>query len=139
MSILSVNNLQMVKKTTIKATILIAIFSVFLEISSKTIVNYLIFLALLYTTLTIYIFWKISQRIEISGDHITIRNPLTTKTIRISSVIEVFTNRGMMQRRFGLASTYIITKSRNYLIKDLDYNGSIIREIENFAGDKYIK
>ena len=135
----SSNDLRMAKKTTIKATILIAIFSLFLEISSKTLLNYLIFLALLYVTLFIYILWKISQKIEISEDHITIRNPLSSRTIKLSNVIEVFTNRGMMQKRFGLASTYIITKNKNYLIKDIEFNGNLMKELEKFAGDKYVK
>jgi membrane protein YdbS with pleckstrin-like domain len=135
----SSNDLRMAKKTTIKATILIAIFSLFLEISSKTLLNYFIFLALLYVTLFIYILWKISQKIEISEDHITIRNPLSNRIIKLSNVIEVFTNRGMMQRRFGLASTYIITKNKNYLIKDIEFNGNLMKDLEEFARDKYVK
>jgi membrane protein YdbS with pleckstrin-like domain len=139
MSNLRINNRQMAKKTTIKATILIAIFSVFLEISAKTFLNYLIFLAILYLTLIFYIYWKTTQKIEIFDDHITINTPLTTRTVRLSNVIEVFTNRGMMQKRFGLASTYIITKSRNYLLKDLEFNGDLIKKIEEFAREKYVK
>ena len=139
MSNLRSKNRQMATKTTIKATILIAIFSVFLEISAKTFVNYLIFLAILYITLLAYIYWKTVQKIEIFDDYITINNPLTTRTIRLSNVIEVFTNRGMMQKRFGLASTYIITKNRNYLLKDLEFNGDLIKKIEEFAREKYVK
>lgn len=139
MSNLRSNNWQMAKKTIIKATILIAIFSVFLEISAKTFLNYLIFLAIVYITLMVYIYWKTIQKIEIFDDHITIHNPITTRIIRLSNVIEVFTNRGMMQKRFGLASTYIITKNRNYLLKDLEFNGDLIKKIEEFAREKYVK
>jgi hypothetical protein len=38
-----------------------------------------------------------------------------------------------------LASTYIITKSRNYLLKDLEFNGDLIKKIEEFAREKYVK
>ncbi len=120
----------MIEKTLIKITILVLIFSLFLEISYKNIFNYLIFLGIVYFTAAIYIFYKMSTKVYVNDDFLYIKNFFRSRAIRYSNINEVFTSSGFLQRRFGLMSIYIITKAGNYLIKDMPDSEKIFKEIQ---------
>lgn len=118
-------------KTLIKATILLAIFSLFLEISEKKIIDYLIFVLLWYILLYFYIIWKRSYRYEIGEDVLIVRNPLRTFRSPYSDIMQCFCNEGLLQKRFGLSTVYIISRRGNVLIKDVPNGQEIVKEIED--------
>ena len=118
-------------KTLIKATILLAIFSLFLEISEKKIIDYLIFVLLWYILLYFYIIWKNSYRYEIGEDVLIVRNPLRTFRSPYSDIMQCFCNEGLLQKRFRLWTVYIISRRGNVLIKDVPNGQEIVKEIED--------
>ncbi len=124
-------------KTILKATILIAIFSLFLEISPKNILNYMLFLGISYILVLMYIIWKRNYKYFISDSEIRVRNFLMDHTILVGNVGEAFLNQGYFQRRFNLRSIYIISKGRNLLIKDLPPESQIITDLIRVLGNKF--
>ncbi|AAT42798.1 hypothetical membrane spanning protein [Picrophilus oshimae DSM 9789] len=120
----------MIEKTLIKITILVLIFSLFLEISYKNILNYLIFLGIVYLSAAFYLLYKMSVKVDLNDDFLYIRNFFRSRQIKYKNIDEIFTNSGFLQRRFGLMSIYIITRSGNYLIKDIPDSERIFKEIE---------
>ncbi|MEM0134132.1 MAG: hypothetical protein QXU18_02740 [Thermoplasmatales archaeon] len=122
------------KKTLVKATILIAIFSLFLEITWQKIFSYLIFLSIYYILLFLYIKIKQSIKFEIKQDYIFIDRKFLSITLPYSEIITVFTVSGFLQRLFKLDSVYIISKKGNYVLKDLE-NGC---EVENLIKERII-
>lgn len=108
-----------IEKTLIKITILVVIFSVFLRLNSKTIFNYLIFLGVIYLISILYILFKMSYRVEVYDDHLYIKNFFASHTIKYGNIKDFFITEGYLQRKFGLHSIYIITRAKNYLLKDL--------------------
>ncbi|ARD84566.1 PH domain-containing protein [Ferroplasma acidiphilum] len=107
------------EKTLIKITILVVIFSVFLRINNKTILNYLIFLGVVYLVSILYILYKMSYKVEIYEDHLYIKNFFASHIVKYQNIKDFFITEGYLQRKFGLHSIYIITKTKNYLLKDL--------------------
>ena len=118
-------------KTLIKATIILAIFSLFLEIDEKKLIDYLIFVLLWYILLYFYIAWKKSYRYELREDVLIIRNPLRTFRSPYSDIMQCFCNEGLLQKRFGLSTVYIISRKGNVLIKDVLNGPQIVKEIED--------
>ncbi len=108
-----------IEKTLLKITILVVIFSIFLEISYKTLINYLIFLGIIYLIIILYILFKMSYKVEIYDDHVFIKNLFTSHNVVYSNFADFFITEGYLQRKFNLHSIYIITKTKNYLLKDL--------------------
>ena len=86
-------------KTTIKATILIAIFSIFLEVTPKNFLNYLIFLSVSYGLVVIYILWKRNFKFTITDSDIEVRNFMVYHKILSRNISEVFATRGYLQRK----------------------------------------
>lgn len=119
-----------VKKTVVKGTILLAIFSTVLEISPQKIINYLIFVALWYLTLLGYIMWKRSYIYCIDDDNINIRGPLTNRFIKYNDIKEAFVSQGFLARRFRCGSVYLVTSRRIEIIKDIEEPQNVLDEIE---------
>ncbi|MCL5665816.1 MAG: hypothetical protein M1315_03145 [Candidatus Thermoplasmatota archaeon] len=119
----------MFKKTLLKGTVVILVFSAFLEISSKTLLNYFIFLAVFYAMLLFYIQYKRTTRFILLNDSMEIRTYFGKKAIKYSNIVKVFSNSGMLQRKFGLFSIYVIAKGRNYLLRDLPENSSFLSDL----------
>ena len=124
-------------KTAIKATILIAIFSIFLEVTPKNFLNYLIFLSVSYGLVVIYILWKRNFKFTITDSDIEVRNFMVYHKILSRNISEVFATRGYLQRKFGLESIYIISKGRNLLIKDKPLNNDIHRDLKKLVGERF--
>ncbi|GGM67735.1 hypothetical protein GCM10007108_02210 [Thermogymnomonas acidicola] len=127
-------------KTLIKGTILVAIFSIFLDISRRTFISYLEFLGVTYLLLAIYIWWKTTVRVIINSDQVEVKSFLSTKRFRISDIQDLFYNQGILQRKFDLISIYVITKRGNILIKDLRDGRHVYEALDaayraNHAGD----
>lgn len=124
-------------KTTIKATILIAIFSIFLEVTPKNFLNYLIFLTVSYALVIIYIMWKRNFKYTITDSDIEVRNFLVYHKILSRNITEIFATSGYLQRRFGLESIYIISKGKNLLIKDKPFNNDIHKDLKKLVGERF--
>lgn len=122
--------IKSIEKTLLKITILVAVFSVFLEINNKNILNYLIFLGVIYLISMLYIMFKMSYKVEVYDDHIFIKNFFVSHTVRYKNIKDFFITEGYLQRKFGLHSIYIITRTKNYLLKDLPDAEKIHQNIE---------
>ncbi len=124
-------------KTTLKATILIAIFSVFLEISPKNFTNYLIFLLTSYLLVALYILWKRNYKFIITDSEIEVKNFFLNHTILSRNVSEAFSTQGYLQKKFGLESIYIISRGRNLLIKDKPLGNKIHSDLKIVLGERF--
>jgi len=131
--------IKAIEKTLIKITILVVIFSVFLRINNKTVYNYLLFLGFIYLISVLYILFKMSYRVEIYDDHLFIKNFFSSHTIRYQNIKDFFITEGYLQRKFGLHSIYIITRSKNYLLKDLPNAEKIHDDIQVELNNNNIK
>ena len=60
-----------------------------------------------------------SYKVEIYEDHLYIKNFFVSHTVKYQNIKDFFITEGYLQRKFGLHSIYIITKTKNYLLKDL--------------------
>jgi membrane protein YdbS with pleckstrin-like domain len=128
-----------IEKTLLKITILVVIFSVFLELNTKDILNYFIFLGVVYAISSLYILFKMSYRVEVYDDHVFIKNFFASHTIKYQNITDFFITEGYLQRKFGLHSIYIITKTKNYLLKDLPEAEKIHNNIEIELNNSNIK
>jgi len=128
-----------IEKTLLKITILVVIFSIFLELNSKNILNYFIFLGVVYAISSLYILFKMSYRVEVYDDHVFIKNFFASHTIKYQNITDFFITEGYLQRKFGLHSIYIITKTKNYLLKDLPEAEKIHNNIEIELNNSNIK
>lgn len=107
-----------VKKTIVKGTILILIFSSFLDVSK--IFNFLIFLALAFLTLLGYAFWKRIYKYQIDEDSVIISSFFETKRVPYSSIDEYFISVGFLAKRFHCGSVYLILNNRKVeILKDI--------------------
>ncbi len=122
--------IKSIEKTLIKITILVIIFSVFLEINYHNFVNYLIFLVFVYIIGFLYILYKTTLKVEIYDDFINIKTLFSLRTIKYSNIMDFFSNVGYLQKKFGLISIYIITKNKNYVLKDMPDGKKILSDIE---------
>ncbi|MDT7902030.1 MAG: PH domain-containing protein, partial [Acidianus sp.] len=99
------------KKTIIKGSILIGVFSIFLNINPKTLFNFLIFLLMAFLMLIMYALWKKAYLYEISEDGIIIKSPYSKKLIKYNIIDDYFVSSGLLARKFNVGSIYIILKS----------------------------
>ncbi len=122
--------IKSIEKTLIKITILILIFSVFLEIDYRNLLSYFIFLGVFYLFGFLYIFYKMSYKVSTDDQFIYIKTLFSTHQINYNTIKDFFSNEGYLQRKFNLMSIYIITYHKNYLLKDLPDAEKIYRDIE---------
>ncbi len=109
-----------IEKTIIKGTIVLAIFSLFLEITPSKIINYIIFVALWYAMLGIYALWKQMHEYCIEGKSITIRSFMGIKTVDLGQVIDCFISQGVLAKHFNCGSIYLVLQNRKVIIiKDI--------------------
>ena len=72
-------------------------------------------------------------------DYILVKNFFSSHTIKYENITDFFSNDGFLQRKFNLISIYIITKHKNYLLKDLPNGQKIFENIEDKLTNKNIK
>jgi hypothetical protein len=128
-----------IEKTLLKITILVVVFSVFLEINNKNILNYFIFLGVVYILSLFYILFKMSYKVEIYDDHLFIKNFFISHTIKYKNIKDFFITEGYLQKKFSLHSIYIITNTKNYLLKDLPDAEKIHDNIEMELNNSNVK
>lgn len=100
-----------VLKTFTKGVIAIAVFSVFLEVNSKTFVNYLIFLAVSFAFLGLIVLVKHRARYELGEDSLLIKRFLRKPNlVSYGDIGDMSVAQGMLARRFGCGTVYMILK-----------------------------
>lgn len=117
------------EKTLLKGTILLLLFSFFLEIGPNSILNYLEFVLIWYVLLFVYIRVKLSNRYVAGEESIQTFNLFGGKTLRYDAINLVFVRAGFLQRRFGLSTVFIISTRFNILIRDVQNGQNIADKI----------
>ncbi|MFP3164113.1 MAG: PH domain-containing protein [Acidianus hospitalis] len=121
------------KKTIIKGSILIGVFSIFLNINPKTLFNFLIFLLMAFLMLIMYALWKKAYLYEISEDGIIIKSPYSKKLIKYNIIDDYFVSSGLLARKFNVGSIYIILKSGKVeIIRDVKFPENVEAEIRKY-------
>ncbi|WP_393972001.1 hypothetical protein OXIME_000600 [Oxyplasma meridianum] len=123
-----------IKKTTIKSLIALAIFSLVLEISSKTIIKYLLFVALWLFATFLYELYKYSTKYSITVEGVSIRSLIKSKFIYNSNVKETFIVEGYLQKKFGLSSVYLVTNNGVIAIRDISYGRNFLEKVNKGIG-----
>ncbi|BCU71024.1 PH domain-containing protein [Stygiolobus caldivivus] len=108
-----------ISKTITKGSILIFLFSIFLNISR--IEDFVIFIGISFLLLSIYSVIKYMSYYEISEDYIIIHNLISTKKIRYTEIEDGFLSQGWLARRFNCGSIYIFLKGgrRIEILRDI--------------------
>ncbi|QIW22731.1 PH domain-containing protein [Sulfolobus sp. S-194] len=107
-----------ITKTIVKGTILILIFSLFLDFYK--IFDFILFLLIIYSLLFLYIIWKRMHTYEFSESEIIIKTPFSSKKIMYSSIDDAFFSIGFLAKRFHCGSIYLILKDRKVeIIRDI--------------------
>lgn len=118
-----------IEKTLLKGTILLLLFSLFLEIGPNSILNYLEFVLIWYILLFIYIRIKLSNRYVAGEESIQTFNMFGGKTLKYDAINLVFVRVGFLQKRFGLSTVFIISTRFNVLIRDVENGQNIADKI----------
>jgi len=108
-----------IRKTVIKGTILLVILTPFLEITPSKIINYLIFVAIWYALLSVYMVWKRSYTYCIDDYAITIKGLYRERRIEKSQISDCFISQGFLARYFNCGSIYVIVKGRVVILQDI--------------------
>jgi membrane protein YdbS with pleckstrin-like domain len=131
-------NSQGYKKTTIKSLIALALFSLVLEISSKTILNYLIFVTLWITMTILYEIYKYAAIYSITDRGVFIKTPIKSRLVTYSQMKETFIVEGYLQKRFGLSSVYLVTSKGVMALRDLNDGNAFLKEVNRKLGMEQI-
>ncbi len=123
-------------KTTIKSVIALLAFSAVLEINSKNLNNYLIFVGVWMLLTVLYELYKYSTRYLLREDGVEIVSPLRKKFISYSSINDAFLTTGFLQKRFHLSSVYMIQGKVAIAMRDLVHGESVLNQIEDHLGRK---
>ena len=100
-----------VTKTLIKGTIGLVVFSLFLEVNPSNFVSYLVFLAISYAVLLVYMLFKRSSVYRIDSDGILVRRPYRRDIdVPYENVRGLSYAQGMLAKRFGCGTVYIELK-----------------------------
>jgi hypothetical protein len=100
-----------VAKTLLKGTMGLAVFSIFLEVNTSNLVNYLIFLGISYALLLVYMILKRSATYRIDDAGISLERPFQREMrVTYENVQGLSYAQGMLAKRFGCGSVYIELK-----------------------------
>jgi hypothetical protein len=102
---------SVVSKSFLKATFLVAVFSVFLELGPGKIVQYLIFLVLYYAFVCFYAFSKWST-LQIIGEGGIVVKPLlrAERVTRYSDILDLSYAQGRLAKKFNCGTVFILLK-----------------------------
>lgn len=121
-----------ISKTIVKGTIIIFVFSLFLDVSK--VIDFLIFLGLIYSTLLFYVFWKRVHTYILDENGIIIKTPFYTKEISYSNIDDAFVSIGFLAKRFHCGSVYLILKVKKIeIIKDVPNPEEIFEYLRKFV------
>lgn len=107
-----------ISKTIVKGTILILVFSSFLNF--EKIISFLIFLLISFISLFAYAYWKKSHTYVFEDDGIRVKTPFNSSFVSYSDIDDAFISVGFLARKFNCGSIYIIKKNKQVvIIKDI--------------------
>lgn len=119
-----------VLKTFLKGLLLIAVFSLFLEINPSTYVNYLIFLALTIGSVAALSLVKRQTKFLVDDEGVQVKRLFQRKnTIMYRDILDLSVSQGMLARRFRCGTVYIILKAGRGSVKLL--GGGIAERLED--------
>lgn len=125
-----------IEKTTIKSLFALAIFSVVLEINSRTIYNYLIFVGVWILITAIYEAYKYSTRFALTDNGLEIKSPMKFRVIPYSRINDAFLVSGFLQKRFKLTSVYVVLQKNAVGLRDIKEGEELLNDIEDRIGRK---
>ena len=123
-------------KTTIKSMIALLVFSSVLEISSRTLENYLIFVGIWLIITLLYELYKYSTRYSLTERGVLIKSPIRTNLVAYPTIKEVFKVQGYLQKKFGLASVYVVTQKGVIAVRDLTDGNTFLEQVRSRIGKK---
>ncbi len=123
-----------VKKTIVKGTIVVAIFSLFMKITPSNISSYLIFLVIWYSFLALYMLWKKSYKYQFNGNSVIFKSPLKSFTVSLENVDNLFVSQGPLAKRFHCGSVYLVLGKDVKRIWDVSFPQEMEQEIRRCMG-----
>ncbi|ACP39407.1 PH domain-containing protein [Saccharolobus islandicus] len=118
------------RRLLVEGTIILVIFSLFLEITS--IINYLIFVGIWYAILFIIIAWFKSHTYCISEKEIIIKSFLGKKVVKAENFKETFISQGPIAKKLNCGSIYIILKNgKATILYDVKNPEKFLERIQN--------
>jgi len=135
-----------VKKTLLKGTIGLAVFSLFLEVNPSNFGNYLVFLGISYALLLGYMAYKRSAVYTIDSDGIHVKGSFSRVIeVQYENVQGLSYSQGMLAKRFGCGTVYIELKRGRGThramgggpvlgLRDVPRPVEVLNEISNMVG-----
>ncbi len=125
-----------VNKTLVKGAVAIGIFSIFLNVATEF-VNYLIFLALAFGCLGVYMWIKHNATFALGEDNIQIKRKTgKSRTINYTDIYDISVSQGMLAKRFGCGSVYLILKTGRGSVKMM--GGGSAERLDDIPNPNYI-
>jgi len=125
-----------VTKTLIKGAIAIGVFSIFLNVATEFL-NYLIFLALAFGCLGLYMWIKHDSIFALGQDNIKIkRKTRKSRSINYTDIYDISVAQGILAKRFGCGSVYIILKKGGGSVKMM--GGGSAEKLDDVTNPNYI-
>ena len=123
-----------IEKTTVKSLFALAVFSVVLEINSRTIYNYLIFAGIWLMLTAIYEAYKYSTKYDLTESGLEIKSFMKYRVIPYSRINDAFLVSGFLQKRFHLSSVYVVLARNAVGIRDVRRGEELLNDIEDRIG-----
>jgi len=101
----------LVRKTFVKGTIAIAIFSAVLDVNVSNFAHYLEFLAVSVSLVLAYVVVKRADTYIVQPESLVIKSFLAPReTIRYENIADLYISQGFLARRFRCGTVYILIK-----------------------------
>ncbi len=118
------------RRLLVEGTIILLIFSLFLEVTS--IINYLIFVGIWYLLLGLIILWFKNYTYCIYGNEVVVKSALSEKRVKLSDLRDVFISQGPIAKRLGCGSIYIIPNTGKItVLMDIKNPDDFFQKIKN--------
>lgn len=118
------------RRLLIEGTIILLIFSLFLEI--RNIIDYLIFVVIWYTILVLLILWFKSYTYCIVGNKVIIKSIIGRKVITLENLKDIFISQGPIARRLNCGSIYIVPEAGKITVLiDIKNPQEFLEKIQN--------
>jgi uncharacterized membrane protein YdbT with pleckstrin-like domain len=125
-----------VTKSFIKGAIAIGVFSIFLNVETEFL-NYLIFLAIAFGSLGIYMWIKHEATFALGEDSIQIKRKIgKARSIDYTDIYDISISQGILAKRFDCGSVYVILKKGRGSVTMM--GGGTAERLEDVPNPNYI-
>ncbi|BBG23441.1 hypothetical protein IC006_0725 [Sulfuracidifex tepidarius] len=121
------------RKTLVKGTLAVLIFSLFMKIDSSNILNYLIFLAGWYVFLLLYMTWKRAYSYQLHENEIVFKTPTKTFKVNVREIRDVFVSQGLIARKFKCGSVYVVLNGDVKRLWDINFPEDVAERIRKLT------